>query len=636
MPLKPNNQQDGRLGGRPVNRPLKNEQDEQALFHRRAFVGFIGIAVLVGLLATRYVYLQLWQHDDFTTRSESNRVQVRSVAPNRGVIYDRRGRVVAANRPAFRLEVIPEKTGDLEETLQRLASIVTLTDDDLERFATARERALNFHSIPLRLDLDEGELSRFAVNGHRFPGVSVVPYLSRHYPYGELLTHVIGYVGRLDERDLASVNTRNYRGTTHIGKLGIEKSYETLLHGSSGIERVETNVRGRAVRELERQDPVSGADLILSIDIDVQKAAWDALGDRPGSVVAIDPRDGSVIAMVSKPAFDPNLFVNGIPQSAYQEILEAPHRPLVNRSVNGGYEPGSTLKPFVGLAGLELDVVQPSTRVFSNGRYFLPNYDRPYRDWKKGGHGFVDMAVALEESVNTYFYQLAYDLGIDRMHDYLAQFGFGAATGIDLPGESVGLLPSRDWKRGRYNEPWYPGETVIAGIGQGFNVVTPLQLANAQAALISGGERLEPRLVYAVKGAEDSAARREQAPVAEDIPVVNPENWDLVLEGMRLVVNGRRGTARDVALETEYVIAGKTGTAQVFTQEQNRDYKQDELEESLRNHALFIAYAPFEAPTISVAVVVEHGGAGSKVAAPIARATLDAWLNQGQLVGYRP
>lgn len=624
------------MRGKPVNQPIKNEQDEQDLFRRRALVGFVCIAVLVGLLASRYVYLQLWQHEDFTTRSESNRVQVRSVAPSRGVIYDRRGRVVAANRPAYRLEVIPEKTGDLEETLQRLADIVTLTDEDLERFATARGQALSFHSIPLRLDLDEGELSRFAVNGHRFPGVSVVPYLSRHYPHGALLTHVLGYVGRLDERDLTTVDPRNYRGTTHIGKQGIEKSYEPLLHGISGVERVETNVRGRSVRELERLDPVPGSDLILSIDIDVQKAAWDALGDRPGSVVAIDPRDGSVIAMVSKPSFDPNLFVNGIRLADYQAILDAPYRPLINRSVNGGFEPGSTLKPFVGLAGLELDVVQPADRVFSNGRFYLPNYDRPYRDWKDGGHGSVDIKRALEESVNTYFYQLSVDLGIDRMHDYLDQFGFGRETGIDLPGESSGLLPSRDWKRGRYNEPWYPGETVIAGIGQGFNVVTPMQLANAQAALINGGQLRAPRIVYAIKGAEDPSARREEAPLIGEIPVVNPEHWDLVLEGMRLVVNGSRGTARDVALKTDYVIAGKTGTAQVFTQQQNRKYKQEDLDESLRNHALFIAYAPFENPTISVAVVVEHGGAGSTVAAPIARATLDAWLNQEQLLGHRP
>ncbi len=620
----------------PVNRPLKDELEEQRLFRRRAWWGLVGIMVLMSLLATRYAYLQLWQHDEFRTRSESNRVQVRPVPPNRGMIYDRRGRVVAENRPAFRLEIVPEKTGGLDETLARLGEIIELNEDDLERFERTRQRYLDFHSVPLKLDLDEGEVSRFAVNRHRFEGVAVVPYLSRHYPYGELLTHVLGYVGRLDERDLQQVNPDDYRGTTHIGKLGVERSYESLLHGRPGVERVETNARGRTLRVLQREEPVDGSDLVLSIDVEVQRAAWDALGDRAGSVVAIDPRDGSVIALVSKPAFDPNLFVNGIRQADYDAILEQPRRPLVNRALNGGYEPGSTLKPFVGLAGLELGVVAPGHRVFSNGRFFLPNYDRPYRDWKDGGHGFVDMAQALEESVNTYFYQLAVDLGIDRMHEYLAQFGFGAVTGVDLPSESAGLLPSRDWKRGRFNEPWYPGETVIAGIGQGFNVVTPLQLASAQAALVNGGRLWAPRVAYAIKGPADDSAERAEAPVAGQVPVRNPEHWALVLEGMRRVVNGPRGTARDVRLDADYVIAGKTGTAQVFTQDQNVEYEQEELEESLRNHALFIAFAPFDDPRISVAVVVDHGGAGSTVAAPIARATLDAWLGQEQLMGYRP
>ncbi|MEE4175078.1 MAG: penicillin-binding protein 2 [Xanthomonadales bacterium] len=616
-----------------AQRVLKNDLEEQRLFRRRAWIGFIGIVVLVALLASRYAWLQLWEHDDFSTASESNRVQVRPVPPNRGMIYDRRGRVLATNRPAFRLEVIPEKSGDLEDTLARLAEVVTLTDEDLERFEQTRRRYRDFHSVPLRLDLDEGEVSRFAVNRHRFEGVAVVPYLSRYYPYGDLLTHVLGYVGRVDERDLARVDTDNYRGTTHIGKLGVERAYEDELHGRRGLERVETNARGRTLRVLEREEPLDGSDVILSIDVDVQRAAWEALGDRAGSVVAIDPRDGAVIAMVSKPSFDPNLFVNGIRQAEYQGILDQPRRPLVNRSLNGGYEPGSTLKPFVGIAGLEAGVVTPDTQVFSNGRYYLPNYDRPYRDWKDGGHGMVDITRALEESVNSYFYQLAYDLGIDRMHDTLSRFGFGAATGIDLPGESAGLLPSRDWKRGRYSEPWYPGETVIAGIGQGFNVTTPLQLANAQAALVNGGRVFEPRVAYAIKGPEDPSARRVEAPLRREIGLSSPEYWDVVHRGMWRVVNGSRGTARDVALEAGYVIAGKTGTAQVFTQDQSRDYDQEELAEELRNHALFIAYAPYEAPTISIAVVVDHGGAGSTVAAPIARATLDAWLGQESRLG---
>jgi penicillin-binding protein 2 len=622
---------------RPASqRVLKDDFEEQRLFRQRAWIGFLGIVVLVVLLATRYAYLQLWEHEDFTTRSESNRVQVRPVPPNRGMIYDRRGRVLATNRPAFRLEVVPEKTGDLEDTLARLADIVTLTEEDLERFHRTRQRYRDFHSVPLLLDLDEGQVSRFAVNRHRFQGVAVVPYLSRYYPYGELLTHVLGYVGRVDERDLARVNADDYRGTTHIGKLGVERSYEDALHGRRGLERVETNARGRTLRVLEREEPLEGSDLVLSIDIDVQRAAWEALGDRAGSVVAIDPRDGAVIALVSKPSFDPNLFVNGIRQADYQAILEQPRRPLVNRFLNGGYEPGSTLKPFVGVAGLEAGVVTPEQQVFSSGRYYLPNYDRPYRDWRPGGHGLVDITRALEESVNSYFYQVAHDLGIDRMHDTLAQFGFGEPTGVDLPGESAGLLPSRDWKRGRFNEPWYPGETVIAGIGQGFNVTTPLQLANAQAALVNGGRVFEPRVAYAVKGPGDSSARRLEAPLRRQIRPHSPEYWDLVLQGMWRVVNGPRGTAREVGLDADYVIAGKTGTAQVFTQDQSREYDQEELAEELRNHALFIAFAPFEAPTISIAVIVDHGGAGSTVAAPIARATLDAWLGQDSLLGQVP
>jgi len=608
--------------------PLKDPRDETRLFRRRARAGFLIILLLMAVLGMRYAYLQVMRHEDFTTRSESNRVLVRPIAPNRGLIYDRRGRLVAENQPAYRLEIVPEKAGDLAATLDALSEIVEITDEDRERFQRARQRYHVFEGVPLRLNLSQEEVARFAVNRHRFQGVDIVPYLSRHYPYAELLTHVLGYVGRLDEDDLAQVDDSNYRGTTHIGKLGIEKSYEALLHGTSGVERVETNARGRVLRVLERQDPVPGSDLVLSLDVAVQQAAWDALGDRAGSVVAIDPRDGGVIAMVSKPAFDPNKFVHGIRHADFDAILAAPGQPLFNRALAGSYEPGSTLKPFVGLAGLETGVVSRSERVFSSGEFYLPDYDRPYRDWKKGGHGFVDIRIALEESVNTYFYKLAVELGIDRMHDYLAQFGFGAETGIDVPGESAGLLPSRAWKQSRFNEPWYPGETVIAGIGQGFNVVTPLQLANALATLVSQGRRVEPRLVYAVKEPGEGAAHRLAAPVAQQIEVHDPANWDAVLDGMRLVVNGSRGTARDVALKADYVIAGKTGTAQVFTMDQDRNYKASEIEAHLRDHALFIAFAPFKDPRIVVAVVVDHGGAGSRVAAPIARATLDAWLQQ--------
>jgi penicillin-binding protein 2 len=608
--------------------PIKDMRDEAVLFARRARLGFLIILLLMAGLASRYVYLQVLRHEDFSTRSESNRLHVQPVAPNRGQIYDRRGRVLAENRPAYRLELIPEEAGDLQQTLAALADVVGLSTEDLERFERTRRRYRDFERIPLRFSLDEAEVARFAVNRHRFSGVEVTPYLARHYPLGAMMTHVLGYVGRLDEADLGRVERVNYRGTTHIGKTGIERHYEAQLHGTSGLERVETNARGRVLRILDRQDPVAGSDLVLSIDAEVQQAAWDTIGERAGAVVAIDPTDGSVIAMVSKPAFDPNAFVHGISRADYQAILNAPDRPLFNRALAGGYEPGSTLKPFIGLAGLELGVIGLNERVYSNGEYFLEGQERPFRDWKDGGHGWVEIGQALEESVNTYFYTLALELGIDRIHDYLQQFGFGVPTGIDLPGESSGLLPSRDWKRGRYGEPWYPGETVITGIGQGFNVVTPLQLANALSTLVNGGRRMAPRLLYAAKPPGGAQAQRRSAPLELTVPVRDPESWLAIKDGMRRVVNGARGTARDVALRADYVIAGKTGTAQVFAMVGDGKYEESEVAEHLRHHALFIAFAPYDQPRIVVAVVVDHAGSGPRDAAPVARAVLDAWLNQ--------
>jgi len=610
--------------------PIKDPVQEGRQFAERAVAAFVVVAMVLLLLAARYFYLQVLSHDEFATRSVSNRVRVVPVAPNRGMIYDRRGRPIAENRPAYRLEVVPEKAGELGPLLERLGAIIELPEDVQERFERNRRRYRVFDSVPLKFNLSEEEVARFAVDRHRFDGVEVVPYLARHYPQGELLTHVLGYVGRLDVDDLQSVDEGNYRGTTHIGKTGIERFYEDALHGTSGLEKVETNAQGRTLQVLERTPPVHGDDLVLSLDVAVQRAAWDALGDRPGAVVAMDPADGEVLALVSKPAYDPNLFVHGIGSAEYQAILNAPGRPLFNRTLLGGYEPGSTLKPYVGLAGLELGVVNDRDTVFSGGEFYLPNVSRPYRDWKRGGHGTVDIYEALEESVNTYFYQLALDLGIDRMHDYLAQFGFGAPTGIDLPGENAGVLPSRAWKRAQFNQPWYPGETVIAGIGQGFNVSTPLQLANALVVLANGGTRFEPRLLYAVKRPGNAQADRVAAPVAARVPVRQPAHWETVREGMRRVVHGARGTARAIRPADGTVIAGKSGTAQVVAQERDEDMDENTAAH-LRHHALFVAYAPFGRPSIVVATVVEHGGGGSANAAPVARAVIDAWLQQEQL-----
>lgn len=616
-----------RLTGGTAERPIKDQAQEGRQFAARAALAFFIISAALLLLVCRYIYLQVINYEEFATRSTSNQVRVLPVAPNRGLIYDRRGRPVAENRPAYRLELVPEEVDDVEATIARLGRIIELPEDALERFETNRRRYREFDSVPLKFNLSEEEVARFAVDRHRFNGVDVVPYLARHYPQGELLTHVLGYVGRLDVNDLNRVDESNYRGTSHIGKNAIERYYEDRLHGVSGLEKVETNAQGRTLKVLERVDPVHGDDLVLSLDVQVQRAAWEALGDRPGAVVAMDPTDGSVLAMVSKPAYDPNLFVHGISSADYSAILNAAGRPLFNRPLLGGYEPGSTIKPFVALAGLELGVVEVEDEVFSGGEFYLPNVSRPYRDWKRGGHGSVNLYEALEESVNSYFYQLALDLGIDRMHDYLAQFGFGAPTGLDLLGENAGVLPSRDWKRGQLAEPWYPGETVIAGIGQGFNVTTPLQLANALATLVNGGTRYEPRLLYAAKRAGHEQAAKEHAPVALQVPVINPDNWSSVHEGMRRVVHGVHGTARAIVPEDGLVMAGKSGTAQVVAQARDEDMDENTASH-LRHHALFVAYAPFDAPAIVVATVVEHGGGGSREAAPVARAVIDSWLDQ--------
>jgi len=615
--------------GAAARQPLKDHALEARQFRTRAQVALLLVTCAVLLLGLRYVYLQVVSHAEYATRSASNQVRIVPVPPNRGLIYDRRGRPVAENRPAYRLELVPEKVGRLQETIESLGRIIELPEDAYESFQAERRRYREFDSVPLKFNLTEEEVARFAVDRHRYEGVEVVPYLGRHYPYGDLLTHVLGYVGRLDAEDLSRVDAGNYRGTSHIGKIGVERYYETRLHGVNGLERLETNVQGRTLKVLGRDAPVHGDDLILSLDVQVQQAAWDALGDRAGAVVAIDPNDGSVLALVSKPAYDPNLFVQGISSADYQAILQAPGRPLFNRALLGGYEPGSTIKPFIGLAGLELGVVNVDSRVFSNGRFFLPGLDKPFRDWRRGGHGWVTIQGAIEQSVNTYFYELALDLGIDRIHDYLAQFGFGASSGLDLLGENAGVLPSRAWKRGQFGQPWYPGETVIAGIGQGFNVVTPVQLANAAATLANGGTRFMPRLLYASKRPGDVQADKADAPVALQVPVKDPANWDVVREGMRRVVHGAQGTARAIRPEPPLQIAGKSGTAQVAAQAENEDM--DETTAShLRHHALFIAYAPFEEPSIAVAAVVEHGGGGSRQAAPVARAVIDAWLEQGR------
>lgn len=571
----------------------------------------VTLLMLLSLLAIlgRFAQLQLAGHDAFAARAENNRVRLQAVAPNRGLILDRHGRVLAENRAAYRLVMVPERVDDRAEVLERVDALVGLSDDERERFALDLTRSRPFQPVTLKTNLSEDQVATLALERHQLDGLEIEPYLTRHYPHGELLAHVVGYVARLDASDLARLDPDEYRATTHTGKTGIERQFEQRLHGRSGIERVETNAQGRVVRVLDRTDPVPGEDLRLSIDLDLQRAAMQALDTSSGAVVALDVASGDVLALVSKPGYDPNLFVNGISSADYRALLDNPYRPLFNRFLSGGYEPGSTIKPFIALAGLEAGLITPETRVFSSGVFRLPGHSREYRDWRRGGHGWVDLEAALEQSVNVYFYQLANDLGIDAISRELALFGLGQPTGIDLPGEYAGVLPGRSWKRRTLNEPWFPGETVITGIGQGFTVVTPLQLAAMTAALAGRGRTAPPRLVDP----------------AEPVQVIahDPADWQTVFDGMQAVIYGSRGTARAVADRVPVPMAGKTGTAQVFGRPQDGEAEErEDLPEFLRNHALFIAFAPVDAPRIAVAVVAEHGGGGAAVAAPIAAEVL--------------
>lgn len=584
------------------------DHEERATISRR-----IGVLALVTLLAlggvlVRFAQLQLGEHATYAARAENNRVRLRAIAPNRGLILDRHGRVLAENRPAYRLVMVPERVPDRDAALDAIDRLVGLSASEREEIQTRITRSRRFQPVTIKSNLDEEQVAALALDRHRLDGLEIEPYLIRHYPYGAALAHVVGYVARLDESDLQRLDPSNYRATTHTGRIGLERYYEDRLHGTTGVERVETNAQGRMIRVLERTDPIPGEDLKISLDLELQLTAIEALGEHPGAVVALDIPSGEVLALVSKPGFDPNLFVNGIGQSAYRELLESPYRPLFNRFLAGGYEPGSTVKPFIALAGLEAGAIRRSSRIFSTGVFRLPGDAREYRDWRDGGHGWVDLETALAESVNVYFYDLAHTIGIDRISRELALFGFGQPTGIDLLGESSGVLPSRSWKRRELDQPWYPGETVITGIGQGFIAVTPLQMAFATAILAGRGRAAPPRLLAG-------------APAEHRIEH-SAEAWDAVLAGMRAVVHGRRGTARAIASLLPVEIGGKTGTSQVFSRPADDELAPEDLPWFLRNHALFIAFAPFDQPRIAIAVVAEHGGSGAAVAAPVAARVL--------------
>ncbi|WP_078121469.1 penicillin-binding protein 2 [Thiosocius teredinicola] len=603
---------------------LKDTIRESQAFLNRAIIGGLLVLLAVGALVWRMVQLQVVSHEHFTTLSRENRVKVVPLPPTRGLIYDRKGVLLAQNRPAYSLEITPEQAGNLNDTLAGLGQIIEISEEDLERFWKLRKRKRRFDSVPIRVNLTQEETAQFAVHRHRFPGVDIKTQLLRHYPHDLKTTHVLGYVGRVSQRDLEQIDVSNYAGTSHIGKNGVEKSYESALHGSVGFEQVEVNAAGRKVRTLEQTPPAPGVDIHLHLDIELQQVAMDAFGDNNGAAVAINPKNGGVLAFVSQPGYDPNLFVEGISTKNYQALQQDDARPLYNRALRGQYPPGSTVKPFMGLAGLETGVIQYDSSVYCPGFFRLPGNAHRYRDWKKTGHGSMDVENAIVQSCDVFFYKLAYDVGVDRLHTFLSQFGFGGQTGIDLVGESTGLLPSREWKRRARNQPWYPGETLIMGIGQGYFLTTPLQLAAATAAIANNGTFYTPHVVDHLRS-RDTGEIAPIPPSAHQIPIKQLQNWIDVHTGMANVVEGRRGTAKRIRNE-KYRIAGKTGTAQVFTVAQDEEYDEEELEKKLRDHALFIAYAPIDDPQIAVAVVVENGGHGGSVAAPIARAIMDAYL----------
>ncbi|MFW5443851.1 MAG: penicillin-binding protein 2 [Methylococcaceae bacterium] len=605
------------------NYGIKDPLAENRIFLGRVVAVFILVIFLTIGLIVRLVFLQIAGHEHYSTMAKSNRIKIVPSSPTRGIIYDRRGRVLAENIPSYSLELIPEQIDDLDATLQKLQQLLDIPDEKIEQFLKQKKRQKSFSSIPLLLRLSDEEVAKFAVVRPYYPGVDVHARLVRHYPYDMLTAHVVGYVGRINEKELKSLPVSEYRGTHHVGKIGIEKAYESELHGKTGYSEIETNAQGRAVKLVAANDPVPGEDLYLTLDIDLQKTAYESLDGYNGAVVALEVKTGDVLVFTSRPGFDPNPFVYGISRKAYKLLQTSDHQPMFNRALRGQYPPGSTIKPFMGLAALEYKVTDFQHKLYCPGFYQLPKVKHKYRDWKRWGHGMVDLDQAITQSCDVYFYDLARTLGIDRMHEFLQKFGFGEKTGIDLIGEKAGLLPSREWKKKMRSQPWYPGETLIAGIGQGFMQVTPLQLARATATLANHGKVVMPHLVQRVDTPDSPTL--DSAPQVTQIDL-KAKNIEDIVSAMINVVHGRRGTARTLKEGINYQIAGKTGTAQVFTVKQEEKYNEAEIAFKLRDHALFVTFAPAYDPQIAIAVIVENGGHGGSVAAPIAGKIMKQYL----------
>lgn len=619
--------------------PIKDHYFEKRLFVSRIILAVAIMVLLLGIIVARLVQLQIREYDFFAEKSQGNRVRIEALPPTRGLIFDRRGRILAENLPAYQLELIPEQVPDLKRTLARLAELGLIRSEDIPRFNGLSQTGPRFKPITLRFRLTDDEIAIFANQRPRFPGVDFQPRLVRHYPDGDLTAHVIGYVGALSTADLERLDAAAYAGTAQTGKTAVEHFNESMLYGKVGFRQVVTNARGRQVPTeardiagslLESEAPTPGHNLYLSIDLDLQRVATEALAGKRGAIVAIDPNNGEILALVSAPSFDPNAFATGMSRSEFNELQNNEDRPLFNRAVMGSYPPGSTIKPMIALAALETGATNLTRRTVCIGYYSLPGSTHRYRDWKPGGHGEVDLHDAISQSCDVYFYEISRNIGIDRMHYYLDQFGLGKETGLDMVDEADGLVPSRAWKRqafrNRADQVWFPGETVIASIGQGYMLASPLQLANATAALAARGKRFTPHLVAAF---EDPLTGRRTLIAPERLPDVNIENdffWDSVLSAMHDVMQSNTGTARAAGRGAPYQMAGKSGTSQVISISQDEEYDEEQIDERLRDHALFISFAPFDNPRIAVAVIVENGASGSRVAAPIARAIMDEYL----------
>ncbi|OVY90560.1 peptidoglycan DD-transpeptidase MrdA [Yersinia pestis] len=601
--------------------PFRDYSAESALFVRRAVVAFLGILLLSGVLVANLYNLQIIRFDDYSTRSNDNRIKLVPIAPSRGMIFDRNGTPLALNRTIYQLELMPEKIENLSATLNALRPIVDLTDDDIANFEKERKRSRRFTSIAVKTPLTEVQVARFAVNQFRFPGIEVKGYQRRFYPYGSALTHVIGYVSKINDKEVERLDKEgilpNYAATHDIGKLGIERYYESTLHGKTGYEEVEVNNRGRVIRQLHEQPPQAGKDIYLTLDLSLQIYIEKLLSGSRAAVVVTDPRTGGILALVSNPSYDPNLFVDGISNKDYQGLLNDTNRPLINRATQGVYPPASTVKPYIAVSALSAGVITKNTSLFDPGWWQLPGSEKRYRDWKKWGHGRLNVTKALEESADTFFYQVAYDMGIDRLSSWMSKFGYGEYTGIDLSEERAGLMPTREWKQKRHKKPWYQGDTIPVGIGQGYWTATPIQMAKSLMTLINDGTVKTPHLLQSTR--IDGVLVPYKQEDSTQIGSINSGYWEIAKDGMYGVANRPNGTGRKFFEGTPYKAAAKSGTAQVYSYE---TYNASKVAEHLRDHKLMVAFAPYENPTVSVAIILENGGAGPAVGT-ITRQILD-------------